>query len=658
VIATTDIFLFEDFRLDRQGTGLSRRDESGVFSPLSIGARTLDVLAVLVERPGDLVTKEEIMAAVWRRSVVENANLTVQIAALRRVLDKGRLEGSCIQTVAARGYRFLPAVTRVAHADERSEAIASLETRNGAPAHNPPAIDAAEYWRQTVGLPLSRSRRRRPALFAFAMAMAALILVGAPLLWMRLGSPPAPSTENASLPPRSSAPRLSIVVLPFINLSNDPHQQYFADGITDDLTTDLSRLTGMFVIARNTAFTYKDKPIDAKQIGRELGVRYVLEGSARRSGNQVRVNTQLVDADSGAHLWAERFDREAADLLAVQNEITNRIAATLHLALIGAEAARPIERSDATDYILRGRAAFYRSPTRDNYAEAVAWFERALSVDPASAEAKSLLASILAERALARMTDTSADDFARAETLVRQVLAVSPRSPIAHYAYGQVLRATRRNEQCIGEYQEALAFNPGWADALAGLGWCKFWVGSLDEAIELQEQAIRLSPRDPQIGYWYHRIGMVYLLQSRIAEAIPRLEKGRATIPTFPLAYSFLGAAYALNGEPERGAKELAETYRLSGKVWVSTIADMKVTGYWARQRSVSSTNRFISPAFASSACRRSNGRREACSPPRTSSSSRNFASIGRARACRGATSAACSSRCRSGCGLSMSWAC
>jgi TolB-like protein/Tfp pilus assembly protein PilF len=370
-------------------------------------------------------------------------------------------------------------------------------------------------------------------------------------------------------------------VLPFADLSEGGGQQYFADGITDDLTTDLSRLTGMFVIARNTAFTYKDKPIDAKQIGRELGVRYVLEGSARRSGNQVRVNAQLVDADSGAHLWAERFDREASDLLAVQNEINNRIAATLHLALVGAEAARPIEPSDAADYILRGRAAFYRSPTRDNYAEAVAWFERALSVDPASAEAKSLLASILAERALARMTGTSAADFARAEALVKEVLAIYPRNPLAHYAFGQVLRASRRNDQCIEEYQEALAFNPGWADALAGLGWCKFWVGSLDEAIELQTQAIRLSPRDPQIGYWYHRIGMVHLLQSRIAEAIPWLEKGRATIPTFPLAYSFLGAAYALNGEIERGAVELAETYRLSGRTWVSTIADMRVTGYW-----------------------------------------------------------------------------
>jgi adenylate cyclase len=287
----------------------------------------------------------------------------------------------------------------------------------------------------------------------------------------------------------------------------------------------------MFVIARNTAFSYKDKSIDAKQIGRELGVRYVLEGSVRRSGSEARVNAQLVDAETGAHLWAERFDRDTSDLFAVQNEITGRIALTLHLELVGAEAARPIERPDAMDYILRGRAASYKSPTPDSYAEAVGWFERALSLDPASAEAKSLLASILAARALDRMTDTSTEDFARTEAVVREVLTVSPRSPIAHYAFGQVLRASRRNEQCIPEYQEALAFNRSWADALASLGWCKFWVGSLDEAVALQEQAIRLSPRDPQIGYWYHRIGIVYLLQSRIGEAIPWLEKGRAMIP-------------------------------------------------------------------------------------------------------------------------------
>jgi TolB-like protein len=503
VLATAEIFEFEEFRLDRRGEGLLWRNERGQFVPIAIGARALDVLAVLVERPGELVTKEEIMTAVWRRSVVENANLTVQIAALRRVLDQGRADGSCIQTVAVRGYRFVVPVTHT----------------------------------ETAAAPVT----------------------GAP----------------------RAAPRLSIVVLPFADLSEDPGQQYFADGMTDDLTTDLSRLSGMFVIARNTAFTYRDKPIGAKQIGHELGVRYVLEGSVRRLGNQIRINTQLIDSATGAHLWAERFDSTASDLLAVQNEITSRIAHTLHVELVGAEVARPIENSDATDYILRGRAASYKAPTRDSCAEAVSWFERALDLAPDSVDAQSLLASALACRALDRMTDTIAGDFARAEALARRVLAVSPRSSMAHYAYAQVLRASRRNEQAIQEYQEALAFNPSWADALADLGMCKMWVGSHDEGIALREQAIRLSPRDPHIGLWYFRIGLAHLLQSRIAEAIPWLEKGRTMFPTFPLAYSFLAAAYALNGEVERGKAELAEHYRLSGETWVSTIADIKVTGYW-----------------------------------------------------------------------------
>jgi adenylate cyclase len=587
VLATADIFLFEDFRLDRRGEGLSRRDEPGIFVPVAIGPRALDVLAVLVERPGQLVLKEEIMAAVWGRTVVENANLTVQISALRRVLDLGRTEGSCIQTVAARGYRFVAGVTRVApgtsleHAALKGNGDVGGGGAGAIPVSNHPSLtkplaDLPPAWTR-----LARVRRGRGALAGMA-AVALAILVIAAAWWTRLA--PISTTAQVNTAPAlwpASAPRLSIVVLPFTDLSKGGGQQYFADGITDDLTTDLSRLAGMFVIARNTAFTYKDKPIDAKQIGRELGVRYVLEGSVRRSGDQTRVNAQLVDPESGAHLWAERFDSDTSDPFGVQNEITGRIALTLHLELVGAEASRSVERPDAMDYILRGRAASYRSPTRENYAEAVGWFERALSLDPASVEAKSLSASILASRALDRMTDTSKEDFAQAEALVREVLTVSPRSPIAHYAYGQVLRATRRNEQCIPEYQEALAFNHSWVDALAGLGWCKFWVGLLDEAIQLHEQAIRLSPRDPQIGYWYHRIGQVHLLQSRIQESIPWLEKGRSAIPTFPLAYSFLGAAYALNGETERGIKELAETYRLSGKVWVSTIADMRVTGYW-----------------------------------------------------------------------------
>src|SRR5207253_1025771 len=174
-------------------------------------------------------------------------------------------------------------------------------------------------------------------------------------------------------------PRLSIVVLPFTNLNGDPEQQYLADAITDDVTTDLSRIPDLVVISRNTAFTYRDNPIDTKQIGRELNIRYVLQGSVRRAGSRVRVNTQLIDAETDAHIWAERFDYATDDLFALQDEVTSQIAVALNLELIEAEAARPTEDPDALDYILRGRASLYnyRGATREGFTEAVNLFERA-----------------------------------------------------------------------------------------------------------------------------------------------------------------------------------------------------------------------------------------------------------------------------------------
>ena len=183
--------------------------------------------------------------------------------------------------------------------------------------------------------------------------------------------------EAAAVPPRglaaTSAPRLSIVALPFANLNDDPEQQYFADAITEDLTTDLSRIPGMFVISRNTAFTYRDKPTNTKQIGRELGVRYVLGGSVRRAGNQVRVNAQLIEAETDAHVWAERFIGDLADLFALQDEITSRIAIALDFALVRAEAARPSSKPDALDCVFRGRAILAKSLPRRLAGSSVPW---------------------------------------------------------------------------------------------------------------------------------------------------------------------------------------------------------------------------------------------------------------------------------------------
>jgi adenylate cyclase len=383
---------------------------------------------------------------------------------------------------------------------------------------------------------------------------------------------------SIQLPP--VAPRLSIVVLPFTNLSNDPEQQYFADGITEDVTTDLSRITDMLVISRNTAFTYRNKPIETKQIGRELGVRYVLEGSVRRSGNQIRVNAQLIDAETNTHLWAERFDRQEGDLFALQNEITSRITVALNLELVGTEAARPTDHPDALEYILRGRAKWSGS-ARDTYAEAISMFERALTLDPLSLDARSWLAGVLAARILDQMTDSAAADTQRAEALVGQALAASPRSALAHFAKGQVLRAQGRWEEAIPEYETALAFNRNWVGASAYLGWCKFWTGSIEEALQLHEQAIRLSPRDPTIGVWHFRIGLAHLVQSRTEEAIIWLEKARSGIPEHPNARATLAAAYALKGETERGAAELAEARRLVGDHRFSSIARLKAVGYF-----------------------------------------------------------------------------
>jgi tetratricopeptide (TPR) repeat protein len=335
------------------------------------------------------------------------------------------------------------------------------------------------------------------------------------------------------------------------------------------------------VISRNTAFTYRNKPVDTKQIGRELGVRYVLEGSVQRSGNQVRVNTQLIDAETDAHLWADRFDRNIGDIFALQNDIAGRIAVALDGVLIGAETSRPNDHPDALDYILRGRAALLRPLSRERYAEGIGLFERALALDPRSVEVQSRLASALVGRVLDEMSASGTADIARAEALIGQALVASPLSPPAHFAKGQLLRARGRCDEAIVEYETALASNRNWASALANIGRCKIYVGPIEEAPPLEEQAIRLSPLDPQIGVWYFRIGQAHLAQSRIDEAIVWLEKARSANPGLPYVHAWLAAGHALKGKTERAIAELAEARRLSVDGRYSSIAQVKTGGWW-----------------------------------------------------------------------------
>jgi TolB-like protein len=418
------------------------------------------LLGLLVERQGELLSKNAIMEAVWPGMIVEEGNLTVHISALRRVLDQNRKNSSCIQTIPGRGYRFVAPVTRVECAAAPISMRPSGNGSSGPIAKNvaPQGPGVAGQPRNMPTAPRERHRRSRGIAAAVIAALDLLALVAA-------GNWHVPLSEQPH-----SVPRLSVVVLPFADLSGDPGQGYIADGVTDDLTTDLSRIADMFVISRKTALTYRDKPVDAKQIGRELGVRYVLGGSVRRSGKRVRVNAQLIDAETDAQLWADRFDRDAGDLFALQDEITSRIAVALNLELIGTEAARPTDDPDALDYILRGRAAWAKAPTRDNYNEVISLFEHALALDPSSVEAQSLLATALTNRVLDYMSGSTAADIKRAEGLIAQALAASPRSPLAHWAKGQLLTAKFRYDEAIPEYEAVISFNRNSADAYANLG--------------------------------------------------------------------------------------------------------------------------------------------------------------------------------------------
>jgi adenylate cyclase len=335
----------------------------------------------------------------------------------------------------------------------------------------------------------------------------------------------------------------------------------------------------MFVISRNTAFTYKDKPINAREIGRDLHVRYVLEGSVQRSGNKVRVNAQLIEAETDTHLWAQRFDRDMGDLFSLQSEITRQIAIALSSELVATEAARPTEHPDALDYILRGRAVSHRGITPDNFAQTVDLYEHALALDPKSDEAKTLLAATLAGRVLAGMTKSRAADIERAKELVQQALATSPGNTFAHSVKGQLLRADGHCDQAIPEFEMVIASNRNASGAFFQLAVCKLLTGAIDETIPLQEQSIRLSPRDPDIFNRYLVIGEVHLLQSRTDTAIPWLEKARSANSASAYPHAWLASAYALQGDLERARAELIEARRLTGGTGYSSIAAMRARG-------------------------------------------------------------------------------
>jgi TolB-like protein/class 3 adenylate cyclase len=311
---------------------------------------------------------------------------------------------------------------------------------------------------------------------------------------------PAQAKPAAQVKPSSAStpPRLSIVVLPFANTGGDPEQEYFVDGVTESLTTDLSRIAGSFVIGRNTAFTYKGKAVDLKQIGRELGVRYVLEGSVQRGGNRMRVNVQLIDAETGNHLWAERFDKPVADLFDMQDEIVARLASQLGTQLIEAEARRA-ERAplpDSMDLYFQGTAALNKGVTPEYMAQARGYFEHALALDPGNIEALGGTAFVDYLSVALWFTDDRAARIEAAEATLTKVLSLAPNHAVAQYLLGAVYINTNRAEEGIAKCEHALALDRNLAAAHAMIGIAKRSAGRSEETESHVLEALRLSPRD------------------------------------------------------------------------------------------------------------------------------------------------------------------
>jgi len=362
---------------------------------------------------------------------------------------------------------------------------------------------------------------------------------------LQVGAPAQAKPVSAPAPEKTMPPRLSIVVLPFANIGGDPEQEHFVDGVTESLTTDLSRIRGAVVIARNTAFTYKGKALDAKTIGRELNVRYVLEGSVQRSGNRMRVNVQLIDAETGNHLWAERFDKPLADLFDMQDEIVARLANALNAQLVAAEARRAekVPSPDSMDLHFQGLAWFNKGFTPNSVAQARGFFDRALSADPDNVDALIGSAGTEAiEGANSFVTDPIAA-FAAAEAKLTKALSSVPDHAYGHMWLGLVEIFTKRTAQGIAECEYALALDRNLANANAAIGFGKILTGCAEETEARIAEVLRLSPRDTLNYVWMTHASLAKLHLGSFEQTVAWCRRAIEANRNYPRAYFVLAAA-------------------------------------------------------------------------------------------------------------------
>jgi adenylate cyclase len=375
-----------------------------------------------------------------------------------------------------------------------------------------------------------------------------------------------PNTPMTSVAESQGGRRLqSIVVLPFTNAAFDPEQEYFAEGITEDLTTDLSRIPGSFVIAPSTAFTYKGKPIDVRQIGRELSVRYALQGSVRRIVDSVRVNAQLVDTASASQVWAERYDGEIAQLAKVQDRVTRHIAGELKVALIEAESQRTSrERLDnpyAVDLTMRGSALVNKQASRETMQHAREFFEAALRLSPQYLPALDGLGqAMLVQWESTWYMRSSEEHLEELEGVVTKAIAIKPDDAPANYLHGYVLKRLRKDlNQALAATERAVTVDPNLAVAHNYLGQIKVFLGRANEAAEHTLKAIALSPRDPQLALWYYQLAITCIHQQRDNEAVEWARRSVEINPNLRYPYRALAASLALSGRVDEAKGVAAE---------------------------------------------------------------------------------------------------
>ena len=534
---------FGRYILDRERGCLLADGEEIALRP-----KTFDFLLHLVANPGRLILKDELLAAVWPDVVVSEDSIVQCVTELRRALSDH--DQRLIRTVQKRGYRFEAQISAEPEAAVRQPAPAAQDEQPQYPGRA--LFSGADH----------RARRAKLLAVAALPLLAAAILVA----WSRYGP----------LDRLSAAPPLSIAVLPFTNLGNDPGQEYLSDGVTQALTTELSRLQGVFVIAHATARTFKGKEIDARQIGRELNVRYLLGGSIRGMGDQVRVSAELVSAETAATVWAERFERRRDELAVWEDEAVGRIANALNFRLTRLESERGLrERGgnpEAFDLTTRGWSLVYAAKTPDNYVSARSHFQRAVERDPEAVNALAGIAWVSAILVLDAWSVSPAQDLEAAEVAAAKALALNPNHVVAHHVRGFLFRMQGRTSGARDAFRTAIAINPNFAPGYAQLGATEVELGQPEAAITAVERAIRLSPRDPSLGPWLAFVGMAKLHLGEYQDAVSWLTRAVDTGTPIARHHAYLASALALAGRAPEARAVLAEFRKLVPSATISTL--------------------------------------------------------------------------------------